>query len=80
MRIRQPPTQLLLTGWFVALALIIAGPLLGAGHLMFLDFVGGPRVPPFSFNAELVVVEFHGERHHGPPGLHCGEKEGHASS
>jgi hypothetical protein len=31
--------------WFGVLALIVAGPLLGPGHLLLLDFPSGPRLP-----------------------------------
>lgn len=49
MRIRLPPARWLLAGWFVVLALLVAGPLLGSGHLLLLDFIGGPQAPSFSF-------------------------------
>jgi hypothetical protein len=39
----------LLWAWFVVLALLVAGPLLGSGHLLLLDFPSGPRFPDFSF-------------------------------
>jgi hypothetical protein len=31
--------------WFLALALLVAGPLLGSGRLLLLDFPSGPRFP-----------------------------------
>jgi hypothetical protein len=39
----------MLWAWFAALALLVAGPLLGPGHLMLLDFPSGPRFPQLSF-------------------------------
>jgi hypothetical protein len=33
------------TAWFVGLALLVAGPLLGHGHLILLDFPAGPEFP-----------------------------------
>jgi hypothetical protein len=35
--------------WFAALALLVAGPLLGPGHLLLLDFPSGPHFPQMSF-------------------------------
>lgn len=49
MRIRLPPARWLLAGWFVVLALLVAGPLLGPGHLLMLDFPSGPQFPRVSF-------------------------------
>jgi hypothetical protein len=34
--------------WFVGLALVVAGPLLGRGHLILLDFPAGPEFPHVS--------------------------------
>jgi hypothetical protein len=31
--------------WFLALALVVAGPLLGGGHLLLLDYPSGPQFP-----------------------------------
>jgi hypothetical protein len=38
----------LVVAWFVGLALVVAGPLLGRGHLILLDFPAGPEFPPVS--------------------------------
>jgi hypothetical protein len=39
-----PDRELLLaSGWFLALALLVAGPLLGRGYLLLLDFAAGPH-------------------------------------
>jgi hypothetical protein len=35
----------LATAWFVGLAVLVAGPLLGDGHLILLDFPAGPEFP-----------------------------------
>jgi hypothetical protein len=35
--------------WFLVLALVVAGPLLGRGHLILLDFPAGPQFPPVPF-------------------------------
>lgn len=35
--------------WFSALAVAVAGPLLGNGYLMLLDFPSGPQAPTFSW-------------------------------
>jgi hypothetical protein len=34
--------------WFAGLALVVAGPLLGGGHLILLDFPAGPEFPQVS--------------------------------
>ena len=47
-RFRRPPTGLLAAAWFVGLSLLIAGPLLGRGHLILLDFPAGPALPQVS--------------------------------
>ena len=35
--------------WFTALAVAVAGPLLGSGYLLLLDFPSGPQAPSFSW-------------------------------
>jgi len=35
--------------WFTALALAVAGPLLGGGYLLLLDYPSGPEAPDFSW-------------------------------
>ena len=47
---RQPARRpsALATAWFVGLALLVAGPLLGRGHLILLDFPAGPEFPQLS--------------------------------
>jgi hypothetical protein len=40
--VRRP--HVLATAWFLMLALLVAGPLLGGGYLVLLDFVSGPHV------------------------------------
>src|SRR5215207_11032181 len=35
--------------WFTALALAVAGPLLGGGYLLLLDHPSGPEAPDFSW-------------------------------
>jgi hypothetical protein len=44
-RFRRPRAGLVATAWFVGLALLIAGPLLGRGQLILLDFPAGPAAP-----------------------------------
>jgi hypothetical protein len=45
---RHPSPMLAAGAWFSALALIVAGPLLGGGYLLLLDFPSGPRFPQLS--------------------------------
>jgi hypothetical protein len=45
---RRLPSGALAAAWFVGLALVVAGPLLGGGHLILLDFPAGPEFPPVS--------------------------------
>jgi hypothetical protein len=54
--------------WFGVLALIVAGPLLGPGHLLLLDFPAGPMLPridlfppsrPDSFGNGLPLLALH---------------------
>jgi hypothetical protein len=47
-RFRRPSAELLAGAWFIGLALIVAGPLLGRGYLILLDFPSGPRAPGLS--------------------------------
>ncbi|HEV3480669.1 MAG TPA: hypothetical protein VG144_14640, partial [Gaiellaceae bacterium] len=47
-RFRRPPAGLVAAAWFVGLALLVAGPLLGRGHLILLDFPAGPALPRVS--------------------------------
>src|SRR3990172_9072845 len=49
MQARLRESSGLLWVWFVALAVLVAGPLLGSGHLLLLDFPSGPRFPNASF-------------------------------
>jgi hypothetical protein len=44
---RRPPAALA-GAWFVGLALLVAGPLLGRGHLILLDLPAGPEFPAVS--------------------------------
>jgi hypothetical protein len=41
-------TLALAAGWFCLLAVLIAGPLLGRGYLLLLDYPSGPHFPDFS--------------------------------
>jgi hypothetical protein len=43
--VRHAARMLPAGAWFSALALIVAGPLLGGGYLLLLDFPSGPRFP-----------------------------------
>lgn len=47
--------------WFLALAVVVAGPLLGPGRLLLLDFPSGPRFPafpdPFEPRADVTNTE-----------------------
>jgi hypothetical protein len=45
---RRRLTGFLPVAWFGLLALLIAGPLLGGGYLLLLDYPSGPRFPDFS--------------------------------
>lgn len=65
-RIHRP--DLRAYAWFGVLALIVAGPLLGPGHLLLLDFPSGPRLPridlvppsrPDAFDNGLPLLALH---------------------
>jgi hypothetical protein len=45
---RPRMTLALAAGWFCLLAVLIAGPLLGRGYLLLLDYPSGPHFPDFS--------------------------------
>jgi hypothetical protein len=45
---RPRMTLPLAAGWFCLLAVLIAGPLLGGGYLLLLDYPSGPHFPDFS--------------------------------
>src|SRR6266508_2375045 len=45
---RPRMTLALAAGWFCLLATLIAGPLLGRGYLLLLDYPSGPHFPDFS--------------------------------
>jgi Alpha-(1->3)-arabinofuranosyltransferase len=47
-RFRRPSAGVLAGAWFVGLALVVAGPLLGRGYLILLDFPTGPDPPEVS--------------------------------
>jgi hypothetical protein len=47
-RLRAALPGALVVAWFVGLALVVAGPLLGRGHLILLDFPAGPEFQPVS--------------------------------
>jgi hypothetical protein len=44
-RLGRPTAGVYAGAWFVGLALVVAGPLLGRGHLILLDFPSGPEFP-----------------------------------
>lgn len=44
-RLRRPSAGVVEVCWFSAIALLTAGPLLGAGYLLLLDFPSGPEFP-----------------------------------
>jgi hypothetical protein len=47
-RFRRPSAGVLAGAWFIGLALVVAGPLLGRGYLILLDFPSGPDRPEVS--------------------------------
>jgi hypothetical protein len=47
-RFRRPSAGVLAGAWFIGLALLVAGPLLGRGYLILLDFPSGPDRPEVS--------------------------------
>jgi hypothetical protein len=47
-RFRRPSAGVLAGAWFIGLALVVAGPLLGRGYLILLDFPTGPDPPEVS--------------------------------